>query len=139
MTMKISKKYYDTDSTNIIPVEKDTNEYYGESGNAYEAIKVIEALGYGEGFCLGNVLKYVIRAGKKAGNSKAEDLRKAKWYLERALVEIEQKEAPSNIHPPQVTMPAIKTEYCIDGLVLDPAKTMTGKQNRPEKASQSQV
>lgn len=35
------------------------------------------------GFCKGNALKYISRAGKK-GNA-AEDLRKARWYLDRLL------------------------------------------------------
>lgn len=37
------------------------------------------------GFHLGNTVKYVSRAGKKDPTKKIEDLRKAKWYLERAI------------------------------------------------------
>lgn len=55
--------------------------HYGGSENPFEAIKVIEA--WGLGFCLGNCIKYIARAGKK-GN-RLEDLRKAKWYLEREI------------------------------------------------------
>ena len=36
-------------------------------------------------FCLGNVVKYVSRAGKKDPQKKQEDLEKALWYLEREL------------------------------------------------------
>ena len=36
-------------------------------------------------FCIGNALKYVIRAGKKDGNSFEQDLAKARWYLNRAM------------------------------------------------------
>ena len=32
---------------------------------------------------LGNVLKYIIRAGKKPDTSEVTDLQKAAWYLER--------------------------------------------------------
>lgn len=35
------------------------------------------------GYCLGNVLKYVSRAGKKDNGQ--EDLAKAAWYLTKAL------------------------------------------------------
>ena len=56
-------------------------EHYGGERNPYEAIKVIEA--WGLDFHLGNVVKYVSRAGKK-GAAK-QDLEKAKWYLERAI------------------------------------------------------
>nr|DAX62430.1 MAG TPA: nucelotide kinase [Caudoviricetes sp.] len=37
------------------------------------------------GFCLGNVVKYVSRAGKKDSSKTIEDLEKAKWYLEREI------------------------------------------------------
>ena len=47
----------------------------------YEAIKVIEA--WGLGFNLGNVVKYVARAGRKLDYM--EDLKKAMWYLQREL------------------------------------------------------
>lgn len=46
-----------------------------------EPIDVIE--GWRLGYNLGNVVKYVARAGRKG--DKGEDLRKAIWYLEREL------------------------------------------------------
>jgi hypothetical protein len=52
-----------------------------------EAIKVIEA--WGLGFCLGNVVKYISRSGRKVGSDELEDLKKAQWYLNR---EIEKRE-----------------------------------------------
>lgn len=61
--------------------------HYG-GDTAYEAIKVIEA--WALGFCLGNCVKYLCRAGKK-GN-RLEDLKKALWYLQR---EIENEEKHS--------------------------------------------
>lgn len=39
----------------------------------------------GLGYALGNATKYVTRAGKKAGNSKVKDLRKAIAFLEREI------------------------------------------------------
>lgn len=53
-------------------------EYYGGEENPYEAIKVIEA--WGLNFNLGNVLKYINRAGKKSENP-IKDLEKAVDYL----------------------------------------------------------
>lgn len=55
--------------------------HYGGADNPYEAIKVIEA--WDLGFCLGNAVKYIARAPHK-GNF-AEDLKKARWYLDRAI------------------------------------------------------
>lgn len=61
--------------------------HYGGDDNPYEAIKVIEA--WGLGFCLGNTVKYISRAGKKGDH--LEDLEKAHWYLQREIHAIKQK------------------------------------------------
>jgi hypothetical protein len=53
-----------------------------------EAIDVIEALGHGHGFCVGNALKYLWRAGRKSPDV-LEDLRKARWYVDRAIQALE--------------------------------------------------
>jgi hypothetical protein len=60
----------------------DHPDHYGGENNPYEAIKIIEA--WGLDFHLGNVVKYISRAGKKSENV-LEDMRKAKWYLDRWL------------------------------------------------------
>lgn len=57
--------------------------HYGGKDDPYESIKVIEA--WGLGFCLGNCVKYISRAGKKG--DRTEDLEKALWYLKRELGE----------------------------------------------------
>lgn len=63
--------------------------HYGGEQDPYEAIKVIEA--WGLGFNLGNLLKYVCRAGKK--DSRLKDLKKALWYLQREITLEEKNEA----------------------------------------------
>lgn len=66
----------------------DHPKHYGGADNPYEAIKVIEA--WGLGFCLGNVVKYLSRAGKKTESS-LEDLHKAAWYLNRVIERLEKE------------------------------------------------
>jgi len=61
--------------------------HYGGADNLYEAIKVIEA--WNLDFHLGNTVKYISRAGKK-GNI-LEDLKKAKWYLDRKIATLERQ------------------------------------------------
>ena len=61
-------------------------EHYG-GDTVYEAIKVIEA--WELGFCLGNTVKYIRRAGKKLPHAHLEDLRKARWYLDREIKRLE--------------------------------------------------
>lgn len=63
-------------------------QHYGGADNPYEAIKVVEA--WDLGFCLGNTVKYISRAGKKTPNP-LEDLKKAKWYLDREIQKLEAK------------------------------------------------
>ena len=53
----------------------------------YEVVDVIDDAGFGEGFCLGNALKYILRARHK--ENYVEDLKKAKWYLEYLIQRIE--------------------------------------------------
>ena len=52
-----------------------------------EAIDVIEA--WELGFCLGNAVKYISRAGRKDPDKTIEDLRKAEWYLRREIDRLE--------------------------------------------------
>ena len=50
----------------------------------FGAVEVIDAIEAWElGFHLGNVVKYVVRAGRKG--SKIQDLEKARWYLSREI------------------------------------------------------
>lgn len=69
------------------PEAVDNPSHYGGKNNPYETIKVIEA--WGLDFCLGNAVKYISRAGKKGDT--LEDLRKARWYLDRRIQQLEQK------------------------------------------------
>ncbi len=59
--------------------------HYGGGDNPYEAIKVIEAWGLDKDFCLGSVLKYLCRAGRKPDAALLDDLKKAAWYLNRRI------------------------------------------------------
>lgn len=45
------------------------------------------------GFCLGNAVKYIARAGKKDPSKVIEDLKKAAWYLNREIEMLEGKHA----------------------------------------------
>ncbi len=63
-------------------------DHYGGASNPYEVIKIIEALNLS--FHIGNVLKYILRAGKK--NSELEDLKKARWYLDRYIEMVASKD-----------------------------------------------
>ena len=52
-----------------------------------EAIDVIED--WNLGFCLGNTVKYIARAGHKDPSATIEDLKKARWYLDRHIQNLE--------------------------------------------------
>lgn len=59
------------------------------TGSKIEAWDVIED--WGLGFNLGNVVKYLKRAGKKDPTKTIEDLKKARCYLDRQIQILEQK------------------------------------------------
>lgn len=53
-------------------------------------IEVIEAIeDWKLPYHLGNVIKYVARAGRKDPKKEAEDLKKARWYLDRHIAKLE--------------------------------------------------
>jgi hypothetical protein len=64
-------------------------QHYGGEENPYEVIKVVEALEMD--FHLGNVFKYITRAGKKDADKELQDLKKALWYLDRKIQLLEGK------------------------------------------------
>jgi hypothetical protein len=61
--------------------------HYGGAENIYEAIKVIE--NWKLDFHLGNTVKYISRAGKKDPTKEIEDLKKAMFYLDRKIKNLE--------------------------------------------------
>lgn len=63
----------------------DHPQHYGGADNPYETIKVVEA--WKLDFHLASVVKYISRAGKKG--AALEDLKKARWYLERKIALME--------------------------------------------------
>jgi hypothetical protein len=55
-----------------------------ECGRRIECIQIVEHMN----FCLGNAIKYLWRAGVKSPNA-VEDLKKARWYIDREIQRIE--------------------------------------------------
>ena len=73
-------------ASRIIIVNDSTRpSHYGGAGNTYEVFNVLEAWGIDKDFYLGNVIKYVARAGKKNKSKEKEDLQKALVYLQRRI------------------------------------------------------
>lgn len=85
-TFTINEYLKELGSSMTQPYDPINPQHYTSGG--IETIDYIEAKLGGDGayaFCLGNVIKYVSRAGKKTISTEREDLEKAKWYLEKAL------------------------------------------------------
>ena len=74
------------DKARELDKEKVNHPDHYNSGQ-YEVVDVIDDAGFGEGFCLGNALKYILRAKHK--ENYVEDIKKAKWYLEYLIQRIE--------------------------------------------------
>lgn len=80
----------DCGTDKVLRERVDHPDHYG-GDTTYEAIKVIEA--WKLGFCLGNAVKYICRFGKKDDRREPiEDLKKARWYLDREIQRLEKKE-----------------------------------------------
>lgn len=86
---------------NTTPVgQKETKNFDDVQNPQHYTDSKIEVIDYIEdknlGFCLGNVIKYVSRAGKKHSADKTDkekmiqDLCKAQWHLNRRIKEIEE-------------------------------------------------
>lgn len=68
------------DSVTHDPIERPSHYTFGR----YEVIDIIED--WALGFHLGNAVKYIARAGRKDPAKRIEDLRKARWYLDREIM-----------------------------------------------------
>ena len=81
---KIDYKYNEGEL--IAEFKKYVDATYGEhySLNKYQATEFIIDAGHGDGFCIGNVMKYAQRYGKKDGYNR-KDLLKVLHY---ALIEL---------------------------------------------------
>jgi len=81
---EISGTPLDVSSRIIIVNDATRPSHYGGKDSVYEVFNVLEAWGLDEDFYLGNVIKYIVRAGKKT-STKKEDLQKALVYLQRRI------------------------------------------------------
>jgi len=74
----------DGEMMHIRPMQNDPVNHpsYYTDGNI-EVIDFIEDKKLG--FCLGNAVKYIARAGKKDPAKEIEDLQKARWYIDRQI------------------------------------------------------
>lgn len=66
--------------------------HYRGFSNAAEVVDIAERLNFNRG----NAVKYIARAGRKQGSSVVEDLKKARWYIDREISRIiaDGKEVP---------------------------------------------
>ena len=69
-------------------VDNTYDQHYAQ--RKYQATQFIEDCGHGEGFCLGNALKYILRAKHK--ENYIEDLKKARWYIDYIIEKSEDGE-----------------------------------------------
>lgn len=63
------------------------SHYANGWSNGAEVIDLTEHLS----FCAGNVVKYVCRAGRKDPDKHVEDLKKARWYLDREIERVKRQ------------------------------------------------
>lgn len=82
---KLSKADTEPELKTAVADEPQHPDYYRSSVNpSLEVFDMIDGF-VGADFYLGNVLKYVCRAGKKSGESRVKDLNKALHYIKEAI------------------------------------------------------
>ena len=59
-------------------INKTYEQHYADG--KYQATDMIVDAGHGEGFCMGNIMKYAVRCGKKDGTDAEMDLLKIIHY-----------------------------------------------------------
>ena len=95
MSGKINYKYNEDELITQFKEYVDNTYKQHYSQNKYQATEFIIDGGHGEGFCMGNILKYAQRYGKKSGHNRA-DLMKVLHYALFALyvhdIEVNNKE-----------------------------------------------
>ena len=82
-------------------VNKTYDSHYAKTKN-YQATEIIIDQGHGTGFCMGNILKYAQRYGKKEGRNK-NDLMKVIHY---AVIQLSQDHYQGN--QPELKSPLIE-------------------------------
>ena len=82
-------------------VNKTYDSHYAKTKN-YQATEIIIDQGHGTGFCMGNILKYAQRYGKKEGRNK-NDLLKVIHY---AIIQLSQDHYQGN--QPELKSPLIE-------------------------------
>ena len=80
MKKRINYKFKEKEILEIIKTYIDTTytQHYGKG--KYQATDMIIDAGHGESFCIGNIMKYAMRCGKKDGTDTEEDLLKIIHY-----------------------------------------------------------
>jgi len=72
MTTVKNYKYNEDETLDILKVYIDSTYSSHYSKNKSQATEFIIDCGYGEGFCIGNIIKYAQRFGKKSGRNKRD-------------------------------------------------------------------
>ena len=85
MKKRINYKFKEKEILEIIKTYIDTTytQHYGKG--KYQATDMIIDAGHGESFCIGNIMKYAMRCGKKEYNSTQAELYKRIHYAIIAL------------------------------------------------------
>ena len=87
-------------------IDKTYDSHYAKTKN-YQATEIIIDQGHGTGFCMGNILKYAQRYGKKEGHNK-NDLMKVIHY---AIIQLSQDHYNGNQeHPVDAALKSVMSE-----------------------------
>jgi hypothetical protein len=86
-------------------IDSTYGQHYSQS--KFQATEFIIDNGHGTGFCLGNIMKYAQRYGKKDGSNKKDLLKIIHYAI--IMLHVHNKEQESQVNPAPVPVPAPET------------------------------
>lgn len=119
--MKVHQYKYDEDNT-LKYLKEYIDETYGQhySQNKFQATEFIMDSGHGEGFCIGNIMKYAQRYGKKNGHNKADLLKVLHYAIMMIHVHNQREKTEKNklhMSPNEVSALPMSTSMATTALI----------------------
>jgi hypothetical protein len=71
-------------ASEVAPEDPINPRHYKSHPSGVECIQITEHMN----FCVGNAIKYLWRCGEKPSDDPVEDLKKARWYIDREIARL---------------------------------------------------
>lgn len=110
-------KYQYNEHNSLYEISEYINQTYNQhyAGKRTQTLDAIIDAGHGEGFCLGNIIKYATRYGKKGGKNKTDLFKMIHYAI--ILMSLEDNQ-DTNEETPNLTVEAAGTDITRRSVLL---------------------